>query len=94
MERLANDRFVSSNIKIAPGAGQSTFWIRSAWCTLGRMSSISSKPKRKRAEDRDLRYRELLKRPELSKKEIEEVRQTLRAIARAICEHTWNQEFY
>lgn len=58
------------------------------------MSSITSKPKRKRPADRDARYRELLNRPELSKKEIEQIRQTLRAIARAVCEHVWNQEFY
>jgi hypothetical protein len=58
------------------------------------MSSSGSKQKRKRSDDRNSRYRELLKRPDLSKKEIEQIRQTLRAIARAFCEYVWNQQFY
>jgi len=35
------------------------------------------------------KYRKVLKRPELSKKEIDEIRHNLQIIAKVICEYVW-----
>jgi hypothetical protein len=48
----------------------------------------------KRAQDFYLLYREKLKMPKLTKKQIDEMRQTMQAIARAVCEHVWGKKFY
>lgn len=58
------------------------------------MASFIPKQKRGRPENDDTRYRDLLEQPDVSTEEIEQIRQTLRAIARAVCEHIWHQEFY
>jgi glucuronate isomerase len=39
-------------------------------------------------------YRELLKMPELTDKEVEEMRHNLKLIATTICEHVWKKKFY
>jgi len=40
------------------------------------------------------RYREILKKPQLSKEEIDKMRPHIQLIARTICEHVWGKEFY
>jgi hypothetical protein len=39
-------------------------------------------------------YREKLNLPKLTNREIDEIRQRLQEIARAICEHVWNEKFF
>ena len=39
-------------------------------------------------------YRLVLKKPNLSNKEVEEMRKNLRLIAQTICEHVWGKKFY
>jgi cytochrome P450 len=40
------------------------------------------------------RYRKALAKPELSAREIEEMREHVRRLARAICEHVWQEKFF
>jgi hypothetical protein len=56
---------------------------------------MSGKP-RKRREKADIQdcYRRLLHRPDLSEREIQEMREHLGRLARAICEHVWGKKFY
>jgi hypothetical protein len=39
-------------------------------------------------------YRKILEMPHLSKKQIDVMRDNLKALAVAICEHVWNKKFY
>lgn len=39
-------------------------------------------------------YRKVLERPDLSRNEVEAVRQNLKLIATTICEHVWKKIFY
>jgi len=39
-------------------------------------------------------YRRILEKPDLSNKEIEEMRDNLRLIATTICEHVWKKKFH
>jgi hypothetical protein len=48
----------------------------------------------RRTKDFYLLYREKLKMRKLTKKQIDEMRQTMQAIARAVCEHVWGKKFY
>jgi len=40
------------------------------------------------------KYRCILKMPDLSKKEIDEMRKNLVFLAQIICEHVWGKKFY
>jgi len=40
------------------------------------------------------KYRRILNRPELTNKEIDEMRNNLSLLARTICEHVWGKKFY
>ena len=39
-------------------------------------------------------YRRILKTPDLTNKEIDEMRKHLNLLARTICEHVWGKKFY
>ena len=39
-------------------------------------------------------YRQTLKRPDLSNKEIDKMRESVQLVVRAICEHVWGEDFY
>lgn len=39
-------------------------------------------------------YRQILKRPDLTEKEIDTMRNHMRFLARTICEHVWGKKFY
>jgi len=39
-------------------------------------------------------YRQILKRPDLTEKEIDNMRNYLKLLARTICEHVWGKKFY
>ena len=39
-------------------------------------------------------YREILGKPELTEKEIDEMRLNVQRLARSICEHVWKEKFY
>lgn len=45
-------------------------------------------------EDIYIEYRKVLERPDLSKNEIEEMRNNLKIVASTICEHVWKKKFY
>jgi len=51
---------------------------------------------RHKKKKRDIyeRYRRILKMPDLSSKEIDEMREHLGLLARTICEHAWGKKFY
>ena len=38
-------------------------------------------------------YRMILKKPNLSRKEVEEMRYNLKMLAKTICEHVWGKKF-
>jgi hypothetical protein len=40
------------------------------------------------------RYRELLKAPDLTKKEIDAIRRHVQRLAQAICEHVWGKNVF
>lgn len=40
------------------------------------------------------KYRKILENPELTEKEVEEMRHNLRLVATAICEHVWQKKFH
>ena len=40
------------------------------------------------------KYRQLLKRPDLTDREIEKMRKNLILLAQTICEHVWGKKFY
>ena len=52
--------------------------------------------RRARSRRRDIywRYREVLGRPELTVKEVDQMRKHLGLLARTICEYVWGQKFY
>ncbi len=50
--------------------------------------------KRKRKRDIYSKYRRILKMPGLTNREIDEMREHLRLLARTICEHVWGKKFY
>ena len=52
-----------------------------------------NKSNRRKADIYD-KYRRILNRPELTKKEIDEMRKNLGLLARTICEHVWGKKFY
>ena len=51
-------------------------------------------PKRKKRPDIYDKYRRILKMPNLSIKEIDEMRNYLNLLAQIICEHVWGKKFY
>jgi hypothetical protein len=56
---------------------------------------MAAKPrKKKRGESICDKYRLILNRPDLTDKEIEEMRRHLGLLARTICEHVWGKKFY
>jgi len=54
------------------------------------------KPKRKPKVNKDIyyKYRAILERPALTEREIDQMRENMRAIARAVCEHVWKKKVY
>jgi hypothetical protein len=40
------------------------------------------------------KYRQILDRPDLTEKEIDNMRNHLKLLARTICEHVWGKKFY
>ena len=50
--------------------------------------------KKNRKKDIDDTYREVLQMPDLTNKEIEQMRKNLILLARTICEHVWGKKFY
>ena len=55
---------------------------------------MNSKSKRNKKKDIRDQYRELLKLPELTDSEIEEIRKPMILLAQTICEHVWGKKFY
>jgi hypothetical protein len=51
-------------------------------------------PKRKKRLDIYDKYRRILKMPNLTNKEIDEMRKSLIFLAQTICEHVWGKKFY
>jgi len=51
-------------------------------------------PKRKKRPDIYDKYRRILKMPNLSIKEIDEMQNYLNLLAQTICEHVWGKKFY
>jgi hypothetical protein len=51
-------------------------------------------PKKKKRPDIYDKYRRILKMPNLSIKEIDEMRNYLNLFAQTICEHVWGKKFY
>jgi len=54
------------------------------------------KTKRKPKANKDIynQYRAILERPALTEREIDQMRENMRAIARAVCEHVWKKKVY
>ena len=50
-------------------------------------------PKMKKKDICD-KYRRVLEKPDLSNKEVAEIRKNLRLIAQTVCEHVWGKKFY
>lgn len=50
-------------------------------------------PKNKKKDIYD-KYRRILEMPDLSDKEVEEMRKNLKLIAQTICEYVWGKKFY
>jgi hypothetical protein len=50
--------------------------------------------KRKRKADIYQEYRRILKMPDLTVKEIDEMRENLSLLAQTICEYVWGKRFY
>lgn len=50
--------------------------------------------RRPRKEDIYDKYRRLLKRPNLTKAEIDDMRKHVILLAQTICEHVWGKDFY
>ena len=40
------------------------------------------------------KYREILEMPDLTRKEVDKMRESIRLIAQSICEHVWGKKFY
>lgn len=51
-------------------------------------------PKKKKRPNIYDKYRRILKMPNLSNKEIDEMRKNLSFLAQTICEHVWGKKFY
>jgi hypothetical protein len=51
-------------------------------------------PRRKKSQDIYAKYRRILKMPDLSNKEIDEMRKNLIFLAQTIGEHVWGKKFY
>ena len=56
----------------------------------------TKKPKRRKTRGSEIyaRYREILEMPDLSRKEVDEMRENVRLLAQAICEHVWGKKLY
>ena len=56
----------------------------------------TKKPKRRRKSQPDIytHYREILELPDLSRREIDEMRENVRLLAQAVCEHVWGRKLY
>ena len=52
-----------------------------------------NKPKRRRKTVYD-QYREILEMPDLTEREIDEMRPHVELLAQTICEHVWDTKFY
>jgi len=50
--------------------------------------------KKNRKKDIYNSYREILNMPDLTNKEIDQMRKNLILLARTICEHVWGKKFY
>lgn len=50
--------------------------------------------KSKKGRDVYTLYRDKLRMPQLTKRQINEIRANLRAVAHAVCEHVWRKKFY
>jgi DNA-binding transcriptional regulator YiaG len=77
----------------------SLFWLSpsidskvKAWFPKTKMTARGRDKKKKR--DIYERYRRILKMPDLTNKEIDEMREKLGLLARTICEHVWGKRFY
>lgn len=56
---------------------------------------MMSKPRKKKKGGKTYdAYSRILKLPDLTDREIEEMRRNLRLMARTICEHVWGKKFY
>jgi len=63
------------------------------------MTMPGDRPKKPRRLDTKLArmrdaYRKMLRRPNLTDQEIDEIRQCVIRIAQALCEHVWGKRFY
>ena len=56
----------------------------------------NKKPKRRKRSGLDIytRYREILEMRDLSRREIDEMRENVRLLAQAVCEHVWGKKLY
>ncbi|MFQ5962652.1 MAG: hypothetical protein ACE5KZ_00025 [Candidatus Scalinduaceae bacterium] len=54
---------------------------------------MSSRGKNKKVDIYE-KYRRILKMPDLTNKEIDEMRKHLGLLAQTICEHVWGKKFY
>jgi len=55
---------------------------------------MTKKAIKKRKKDIYDKYRQILKMPDLTKKEIDEMRIHMILLAQTICEHVWGKKFY
>ncbi len=53
-----------------------------------------AKRKRRKKEDIYKKYRQILRRPDLTDVQIDEMRKHLGLLARTICEYIWGKKFY
>ena len=55
---------------------------------------MTKRASKKRKGDIYDKYRQILKLPDLTKKEIDEMRISMTLFAQTICEHVWGKKFY
>ena len=58
------------------------------------MTHKAANKRRPRRSDIYTKYRQILEMPDLSRKEIDAMRESIRLIAQAICEHVWGKRLY
>jgi hypothetical protein len=56
--------------------------------------ALDNLPQKTKGRDVYARYRETLRMPKLTVKEINEIRANLQAVARAVCEYVWGKDFH
>lgn len=55
---------------------------------------MNKNPRKTKNENIYEKYRRILGKPELTGKEIDEMRYNMKQLAQTICEHVWQKKFY